>query len=268
MYQIKATLRNKDRPESGSVTVQFPIPWKEYDRVLEQLKPLSIGGPIAQDCQVEAIDSHYSILKRLEERPVSLDELDYLAKRLDGFDVSEALQFQGAAAAEDVITIRDFINLTFCCQRVTVVQDFRNLEQIGKDHLMALGDGSASMEEWKNTDFRKMALDLLQSGEGKVTPYGVVYKNGMELRPLYFGGPFPAYWCGEPLVVTFKPREESAEQYLFLPMAESRLRRELERSGVIDPENIELCSIDEAPMEEIVSSPWRRRIFFPSTGWP
>ena len=169
MYQIKATLRNKDRPESGSVTVQFPIPWKEYDRILEQLKPLSIGGPIAQDCQVEAIDSHYSILKRLEERPVSLDELDYLAKRLDGFDVSEALQFQGAAAAEDVITIRDFINLTFCCQRVTVVQDFRNLEQIGKDHLMALGDGSASMEEWKNTDFRKMALDLLQSGEGKVT---------------------------------------------------------------------------------------------------
>lgn len=254
MYQIKATLRNKDRPESGSVTVQFPIPWKEYDRILEQLKPLSIGGPIAQDCQVEAIDSHYSILKRLEERPVSLDELDYLAKRLDGFDVSEALQFQGAAAAEDVITIRDFINLTFCCQRVTVVQDFRNLEQIGKDHLMALGDGSASMEEWKNTDFRKMALNLLQSGEGKVTPYGVVYKNGMELRPLYFGGPFPAYWCGEPLVVTFKPREESAEQYLFLPMAESRLRRELERSGVIDPENIELCSIDEAPMEEIVSS--------------
>ena len=128
MYQIKATLRNKDRPESGSVTVQFPIPWKEYDRILEQLKPLSIGGPIAQDCQVEAIDSHYSILKRLEERPVSLDELDYLAKRLDGFDVSEALQFQGAAVVEGASTIQDFINLTFCCQQATVITDFTKLE--------------------------------------------------------------------------------------------------------------------------------------------
>lgn len=254
MYQIKATLQNKDRPESGSVTVQFPIPWKEYDRVLEQLKPLGIGDPIAQDCQVEAIDSHYSILKRLEEGMVNLDELDYLAKRLDSFDVSEALQFQGAAAAEGVITIRDFINLTFCCQRVTMVQNFRDLEQIGKDHLMALGDGCASMEEWKTADFQKIAHDLLLSGEGKVTPYGVVYENGMELCPLYFGGPFPAYGCGEPLVVVFKPREESAEQYLFLPMAESRLRRELERNGVIDPETFAICRIDEAPMDEIMSS--------------
>ena len=204
MYQIKATLRNKDIPESGTATVTFPIPWREYDRVLEQLKLLGIGGPTEQDCQVEAIDSHYSILKRLEEMPVNLDELDYLAKRLDGFDVYEALQFQGAAAAEGVITIRDFINLTFCCQQATVVQDFRDLEKIGKDHLMALGDGSASIEEWKTADFRKIARDLLQSGEGKVTPYSVVYENGMELRPLYYGGPFPAYGCGEPLVVAFR----------------------------------------------------------------
>ena len=254
MYQIKATLRSKTDPALGSVTIQFPIHWKEYDRVLEQLKPLGIGSPFDQDCQVEIIDSHYSILKRLEETLVELDELDYLAKRLDGFDVGEALQFQAAAAAKGISSIQDFINLTFCCQQVTVVQDFRDLEQIGKDHVMALNGGCISMEELKATDFRKRAQDLLQNGEGKITPYGVAYNNGMELHPLYTGGPFPASGCGEPLVVAFKPQEGSEENFLFLPMAESRLCRELKRSGVIDPKNFELCYIDQAPMKEIISS--------------
>ncbi len=254
MYQIKAVLGNQAKPESGVVTVPFPIPRQEYEQILELLKGLKIGASVGQDCQVETIDSHYSILKRMEGTSVNLDELDYLAKRLDSFDESEALQFQAAAAAKGISSIQDFINLTFCCQRVTVVQDFRDLEQIGKDHVMALNDGCISMEELKNTDFRKRAQDLLQNGNGKITPYGVVYDNGMELRPLYYGGPFPAYGCGEPLVVAFKPQEDSKENFLFLPMAESRLNRELERSGVIDPKNFELCYIDQAPIEEMVSS--------------
>ena len=254
MYQIKATLRSKTDPALGGVTIQFPIHRKEYDRVLEQLKPLGIGSPFDQDCQVETIDSHYSILKRLEETLVELDELDYLAKRLDGFDVGEALQFQAAAAAKGISSIQDFINLTFCCQQVTVVQDFWDLEKVGKDHVMALNGGCISMEELKATDFQKRAQDLLQNGEGKITPYGVAYNNGMELHPLYTGGPFPASGCGEPLVVAFKPQEGSEENFLFLPMAESRLCRELKRSGVIDPKNFELCYIDQAPMKEIISS--------------
>ena len=96
MDQIKATLCSKTAPALGNVTIQFPIHQKEYDRVLEQLKPLGIGSPLDQDCQIETLDSHYPILKQLEETLVNLDELDHLAKRLDGFDVSEALQFQAA----------------------------------------------------------------------------------------------------------------------------------------------------------------------------
>ena len=83
MDQIKATLRSKADPALGSVTIQFPIHRKEYDQVLEQLESLGIGSPLDQDCQIETLDSHYPILKRLEETLVNLDELDYLAKRLD-----------------------------------------------------------------------------------------------------------------------------------------------------------------------------------------
>ena len=253
MDPIKATLRSKTDPALGSVTIQFPIHRKEYDRVLEQLKPLGIGSPLDQDCQIETLDSHYPILKRLEETLVNLDELDYLAKRLDNID-EKATTFQGAAAAEGITSIQDFINLTFCYKQVSVVRDFRDLENIGRDHIITTQGRGSSDEEWAAIDFHAVAMDLLQNGDGKITPYGVVYDNGMKLHPLYTGGPFPAYGCGEPLVVAFKPQEGSEENFLFLPMAESRLCRELERSGVIDPKNFELCYIDQAPMEEIASS--------------
>lgn len=253
MDPIKATLRSKTDPALGSVTIQFPIHRKEYDRVLEQLKPLGIGSPLDQDCQIETLDSHYPILKRLEETLVNLDELDYLAKRLDNID-EKATTFQGAAAAEGITSIQDFINLTFCYKQVSVVRDFRDLENIGRDHIITTQGRGSSDEEWAAIDFHAVAMDLLQNGDGKITPYGVVYSNGMKLHPLYTGGPFPAYGCGEPLVVAFKPQEGSEENFLFLPMAESRLCRELERSGVIDPKNFELCYIDQAPMEEIASS--------------
>ncbi len=253
MDQIKATLYSKTDPALGSVTIQFPIHRKEYDRVLEQLKPLGIGSPLDPDCPIETLDSHYPILKRLEETLVNLDELDYLAKRLDNID-EKATTFQGAAAAEGITSIQDFINLTFCYKQVSVVRDFRDLENIGRDHIITTQGRGSSDEEWAAIDFHAVAMDLLQNGDGKITPYGVVYSNGMKLHPLYTGGPFPAYGCGEPLVVAFKPQEGSEENFLFLPMAESRLCRELERSGVIDPKNFELCYIDQAPMEEIASS--------------
>ena len=253
MDPIKATLRSKTDPALGSVTIQFPIHRKEYDQVLEQLNPLGIGSPLDQDCQIETLDSHYPILKRLEETLVNLDELDYLAKRLDNID-EKATTFQGAAAAEGITSIQDFINLTFCYKQVSVVRDFRDLENIGRDHIITTQGRGSSDEEWAAIDFHAVAMDLLQNGDGKITPYGVVYSNGMKLHPLYTGGPFPAYGCGEPLVVAFKPQEGSEENFLFLPMAESRLCRELERSGVIDPKNFELCYIDQAPMEEIISS--------------
>ena len=239
MDQIKATLYSKTDPALGSVTIQFPIHRKEYDQVLEQLESLGIGSPLDQDCQIETL--------------VNLDELDYLAKRLDNID-EKATTFQGAAAAEGITSIQDFINLTFCYKQVSVVRDFRDLENIGRDHIITTQGRGSSDEEWAAMDFHAVAMDLLQNGDGKITPYGVVYSNGMKLHPLYTGGPFPAYGCGEPLVVAFKPQEGSEENFLFLPMAESRLYRVLERSGVIDPKNFELCYIDQAPMEEIISS--------------
>ncbi len=120
-YVIKTVLSNARHPENGQVTIPFPIPNQEYDRVLEQLETLEIGDAIRQDCQVEELDTFYGVLNRMAGKEVNLDELDYLAKRLDSFDDGEAEQFQAMAYKLNLADIKDFINLTFCCQQATVI---------------------------------------------------------------------------------------------------------------------------------------------------
>ena len=78
----------------------------------------------------------------------------------------------------DVSDIQDFINLTFCCQEATVITDFSDLEAVGRAHYMNLHGGCASSEELANLDGHETAVLLIDSGGGKVTPYGVVIAIG------------------------------------------------------------------------------------------
>ncbi len=151
-YVIKAVLSSAQHPEYGQVTVPFPVSDEEYDHTVEMLEPLGIGDALRQDCRVDELDSHYSVLKRLEGKSVNLDELDYLAKRLDSFCEGEDAQFQAMAHKLDIVDIKDFINLTFCSQQATVITDFSDLERIGRSHYMNLNGGCASREELENLD--------------------------------------------------------------------------------------------------------------------
>ena len=76
------------------------------------------------------------MLEPLVSQTVNMDELDYLAKRLESFNDYEASQFQAMASRLKLSDIRDFINLTFSSQQVTVITDFSDLEQIGRSLLL------------------------------------------------------------------------------------------------------------------------------------
>ena len=174
-YVIQAVLSNAQHPEYGQITIPFPIPKEDYDHTIELLEPLGIGDTLRQDCKVDDLDSFYTVVNALIGKSVTLDELDYLAKRLDSFDDGEAAQFQGMAHKLGITQIKDIINLTFCCQQATVITDFSDLKEIGQEHYMNLNGGSASVEELENLDGVETALLLIDSGVGTVTPYGVVY---------------------------------------------------------------------------------------------
>ena len=134
---MKAEVSSKAHPEYGQATIPFPIPDSEYDHIIGMLENMSIGSPTVQDCWVLELDSPYPILNRLVSQSVNVDELDYLAKRLASFCQGEDAQFEAMASKLHLSDIKDFINLTFCCQRATVIIDFSNLDQAGKKHVIA-----------------------------------------------------------------------------------------------------------------------------------
>ena len=135
---IQAVLGNPYHPEYGVATISFPIPHDQYTHCMELLEALEIGDAVKADCQVQEINSFYSVLKRMEMLTVNVEELNYLAKRLDSFDTGEAAQFQAVAHKLELFELKDLINLTFCCQQATVITDFSDLSAVGRNHYMNL----------------------------------------------------------------------------------------------------------------------------------
>lgn len=172
---FQAVLSNPDHPEFVVVTISFPIPHDQYTHCMELLEALEVGHAVKADCKVDKIDSFYTVLKRMEMLTVNVEELNYLAKRLDGFDAGEAAQFQATAHKLELFAPKDFINLNFCCQQTTVITDFSDLAAVGRDRYMNLHGGSAPVDELNALDGEKVARQLIDSGCGTVTPYGVVY---------------------------------------------------------------------------------------------
>ena len=254
---FQAILSNPSHPEYGVATIPFPIPRDQYAHCMEMLEALEIGDALKADCKVEKIDSFYSVLKRTEMLTVNMEELNYLAKRLESFDTGEAAQFQAMAHKLELFELKDLINLTFCCQQATVITDFSDLAAIGRDHYMNLHGGSASVDELNALDGEETARRLIESGGGTITPYGVVYDNGMKLEQVYDGRFFPCYYY-EPnaitVAVTSKAEPEDTEHitWLFLPMVQEEIDRALLRGGITDPSEIRLSLEDSWLPHEVL----------------
>ena len=242
---IQAVLGNPHHPEYGVATIPFPIPHDQYAHCMELLEALEIGDAVKADCQVQEINSFYSVLKRTEMLTVSVEELNYLAKRLDSFDTGEAAQFQAMAHKLELFELKDLINLTFCCQQATAITDFSDLSAVGRDHYMNLHGGCAKTEELDALDSEATARRLIESGSGTITSYGVVYDNGMKLEQVYDGQFFPCYYY-EPnaitVAVTAKSEPEDTEHitWLYLPMAQEEIDRTLQRAGITAPLDVQL----------------------------
>lgn len=253
---MSAVLSNPSHPKYGVATIPFPIPRDQYAHCMELLEALEIGDAVKADCKVEKIDSFYTVLKRTEMLTVNVEELNYLAKRLDSFDTGEAAQFQAMAHKLELFELKDLINLTFCCQQATVITDFSDLAAIGRDHYMNLHGGSASVDELNALDGKKTARQLIESGSGTITPYGVVYDNGMKLEQFYQGREFPCYYYEpNPLTIALTSKTEPEDTkhitWLHLPMIQEEIDRALLRGGITDPADIRLRLEDSQLPNEV-----------------
>ena len=247
-----AVLSNPNHPKYGVATIPFPIPRDQYTYCMDLLEALEVGDTVKADCKVVEFDSVYTVLKRMKALTVNVEELNYLVKRLESFDTGEAAQFQAMAHKLELFELKDLINLTFSCQEVTVITDFSDLESIGRNHYMTLNGGSARMEELDNLDGTETALLLIESGDGVITPYGVVYDNCMRLSQDYDGRHLPEYYytrCTVSVMLSADGRPEQQEM-LYFPCAESKISRAVRRLGVDRPEQctatLKLAEVSDA----------------------
>lgn len=255
-YVIKAVLRNAMHPAYGCATIPFPLTRQNYGETIGYLKGLDAGNAVAQDCVVEDIDSYYEVLNCLKGQAVNVDELDYLAKRLDSFDVYEAQQFQAACHAFDCKDIQSIINMTFCSQAATVISDFSKLEEAGKKHYLTIHGGSASVDEWNAVDGKRIAEELIRSDKGVLTPYGIFFPNNMHIEQLYKGQSFPEYLWDRPIAEVDLTKPDGETMTASLPTTPLVFFRFCERNGTkieeLDPdvlrwsfsmgENIDICN--------------------------
>jgi hypothetical protein len=253
---FQATLCESDLITLGVITISFPLTPEEYDHSISLLTEQHMGDPVHQDCFVDTITSAWPALKCLEGQYVNVDELDYLAKRLDSFSEGEDIQYLAMADKLKLTNIKDLINLTFCCQQVTVISDFSKLEEAGREHYMNLNDGCASKEELDNLDGEETAWLLIESGRGIITPYGVVYDNGMELEPLYAGKAFPAYaYDVVQMELQVSPIGDPQNTvWLGLPMLPSQIERTLQRCGMGNVRNFHIEAVPAMLPKDVLES--------------
>ena len=251
-----AVLSNPNHLKYGVATIPFPIPRDQYTYCMDLLEALEVGDTVKADCKVVEFDSVYTVLKRMKALTVNVEELNYLVKRLESFDTGEAAQFQAMAHKLELFELKNLINLTFCCQQATVITDFSDLAAVGRDHYMNLHGGSAKTEELDALDGKETARQLIENGGGTITPYGVVYDNGMKLEQIYDGRFFPCYYYKPNVItvaVTSKAEPEDTEHitWLFLPMVQEEIDRALLRGGITDPADVRLRLEDSQLPNEV-----------------
>lgn len=261
--RMVAVLKNQAHPEFGAVSLPLPIKVSEYDQTMEMLSAMGMGDAVDRDCEIEELTNALPLLHRLEGTQINIDELDYLAKRLDGFDVVEINQFQAMAEKLNLTDMKDLINLTFSCQQATVITDFSDLETIGRTHYMNTHGGCASAEDLDNLDGTETAILLIEDNEGTITRYGVVYDNGMQLSHIYDGRNLPCYHYDNDIISVglasrSGPDNPTDIAWVYLPASNGQIERAMHRARINDPADLSLWMGDSLfPMEIDVALDFR-----------
>lgn len=172
-------------------------------------------------------------LSMLEYLFVNLDELNYFAKRLDGFDHNEMMQFNAVARQYDMKEMKELINLTFNLGHYTLIQDISSMEKVGRTHILNL-QGGLGEEEMETCDFEAVGKKLIASGRGKITEYGILFENEeLPFEEVYDGQVFPEYIYKDCLI-SAEIRFGDKAEYAYLPCDEIEIEKALHRLGVND----------------------------------
>lgn len=226
---IKLTVRWMNR----FAEIEFPCTDTELQQKLTEVRPTDTSP---DEIFVQAVHQP-TMLSMLEDQFLNMDEVNFLAKRMDSFTYDELLQFYAAAQYEQLQSPKDLINLTYNLPRYTVVHDLRNLEAIGKTHYMNI-NGAVSASEMKKIDFAAIGRELIRSGNGKPTECGLLFKNqDVPYEEVYDGVNFPEYYHTECLAAVSITHGRKTE-HLYLPCDELSITKAMYRVGAANTDEL------------------------------
>ena len=107
------------------------------------------------------------------------------------------------------------------------------MEAVGRAHRFTLS-GSMEIKEMESTDFAGIGRELLESGRGKVSEYGILFVNEeIPFDEIYDGQVFPEYYY-EACLCTAKMNYREKTEYAYLPCEEQAIEKAFRRMGSSD----------------------------------
>ena len=249
---IKATIQN-----SPYVTeMAFPCKESQLSKWLDELRmDPEHPCPAATVVQIEPTE-----LSVLEDCEVSLDALNYLAKRMDGMDAQEHNRFFSALTCDEVDIgwgLKNIINLTFNLSRFTLIEDTSNLEEVGLTHILNV-QGCIPASELENKErLVEEGRKLLDSGKGIQTEYGLLFVNDeVEFSEVFNGATFPEYYCEPDAVASVEITYFGLTELVELPCEDMTIKKALCRLGA---DSVRECKIKIDSLSDI-SDEWQPKI--------
>lgn len=238
MKQIELLLQNK----GVSKSVIFPCSEAEYQAACRELELKDNYAFVKDVVEPKALS-----LKK--DTFVNLDEINYLAKRMDSFDQKELFSFFAAVEVGDYLSTKDLINLTFNQTCYTLIRDVSNLKSVGRNYVLCR-EVAISADELEKMDLEKIGRELLSSGKGIPTKYGLLFRNeGVAFEAVYKGKGFPAYYYTGGEVLGVEIEKDGGKDYIYFPCEKTEIERALKRIGASDisecHKSIDFCGGDE-----------------------
>ena len=234
--------------------IEFPCSEESLDKALSELR-VPDEERIAPKLLVDEV-VNYDDLKGIEGKLVNLDELNYLAKRIESFDSKERTKFNAVVSMTKMRTMPDLINLTFNEQYYTLIRDVSNPERVGREHFMARNGGMTEKDALEY-DFAKIGKEVIESGKGKLTAYGLLITNDdLPYETPYNGKNFPAYYY-EPKMVGVSLEYNGNNEYVYLPDSPIAIQKAIKR---LDAETIGDCTAKIDYLEPTEVAPLLRSV--------
>lgn len=202
----------------------------EEDKLEEVSNELGIEMTTEPNCYIEgSMDKRFSNV--LADKNVNIDELNYLLKRLDGFDSREIEKIYATAFAEETKSIVDLVNLSFNLHCYSLINNFSDFNKLGKD-IYLTEKMAVATKELDELDGESYAMDVIKNNKSaRITPYGVIYKNSNDPIQVYNGKQFPPYGWKESMA-TLELKAEDESEFIYLPSSDIEIEKALMRLGL------------------------------------